>query len=274
MSRRYLTDPDHADVAEEVEQMLAEQLPGMTPAPARAADLRLRMLQRVRAASVAVDGLSGLRLSEGEWRPLVRGVRVKTLSSASGAVLLDLDAGGQLPLHRHDMDEECVVLRGEVRMPDMRVGTGDYHIARSGSRHAIIRAPHGALIYLRGAPIGDTGRALTSIASALIPRRRVDLVTLRSDGGEWQDLAPGVARRVLHRFADQESCMLRFAPGASLPAGALPIDQESLIVEGEVYYGRKVATLGDYWIGSAGQPGPEMASDDGAVVFVRGARVG
>jgi hypothetical protein len=68
--------------------------------------------------------------------------------------------------------------------------------------------------------------------------------------------------------------MLRFAPGASLPAGALPIDQESLIVEGEVYYGRKVATLGDYWIGSAGQPGPEMASDDGAVVFVRGARVG
>lgn len=254
--------------------MLAEQLPAMTPAPARAADLRLRMLQRVRAASTAEHELSGLRLADGEWRPLVRGVRAKTLSSASGAVLLDLDAGAQLPLHRHDMDEECVVLRGEVHMPDMRVRTGDYHIARSGSRHGIIRAPRGALIYLRGAPIGDTGRALTSIVTALVPGRRVDLVTLRSDGGEWHDLAPGVAKRVLHEFVDQASYMLRFAPGASLPAGALPTDQESLIVEGEVYYGRRVATLGDYWIGSAGQAGPEMASDEGAVVFVRGAPVG
>lgn len=253
--------------------MLAEQLPAMAPAPARAADLRLRMLQRVRAANVAVGGLSGLRLTEGEWRPLVRGVRVKTLSPGGEAVLLDLAAGAQLPVHRHDMDEECVVLRGEVRMPDMRLGKGDYHIARTGSRHATIQAPHGALIYLRGAPIGDRRRALASIVTALVPRRRVDLVTLRADQDGWHDLAPGVARRVLHESADHVSSMLRFAPGASLPAGALPTDQESLIVEGEVYYGRRVATLGDYWIGSAGRPGPEMASDDGAVVFVRGARM-
>jgi quercetin dioxygenase-like cupin family protein len=274
MSRRYLTDPDHADVAEEVEQMLAEQLPAMTPAPARAADLRLRMLQRVRAASTAELDLSGVRLTEGEWRPLVRGVLAKTLSPGGEAVLLDIAAGAQLPLHRHDIDEECVVLRGEVQMPDIHVRAGDYHMARSGSRHGTIRAPDGALIYLRGAPIGDTGRALTSIVTALVPGRRIDLVTLRADLGEWHDVAPGVAKRVLHEFADHESCMLRFAPGASLRAGFLPSDQESLIVAGEVYYGRRIATLGDYWIGSAGRPAPELASDEGAVVFVRGTRVG
>lgn len=271
MIQRYVTDPDHSVEAEEVEQMLAEQLPAMAPAPALAADLRSRMLARVRAANAAEVGLTGSRLTDGAWRPLVRGVRVKRLSRADDAVLVELDAGAELPVHRHDVDEECVVLRGEVRMPGIRVAEGDYHLAPSGSRHPAIRAPHGALIYLRGAPIGATGRALQAVVTALIPGRGPDLVTLRGDSGDWQDLAPGVAKRVLHRTADRESCMLRFAPGAALRADALPTGQESLIVAGELYYGRRIATLGDYQIGSAGSPGPELASDLGAVVFVRGA---
>ena len=254
--------------------MLAEQLPAMMPA--LAADLRSRMLARVRAANVAENGLSGSRLAEGTWRPLVcgvRGVRVKLLSRAEHAVLVELAPGAQLPVHRHHDDEECVVLRGEVRLPDIRMGEGDYHLARSGSLHPVIRSPHGALIYLRGAPIGDTGRALTSLVTALIPGRGPDLVTLRAGEGEWHLLAPGVAQRVLHETDECQSRMLKFAPGASLRPRALPADQESLIVEGELYFGRRIATQGDYQIAPAGRPGPELASDQGAVVFVRSARV-
>jgi len=134
-----------------------------------------------------------------------------------------------------------------------------------------VHSDDGALLYLRGTPIGDAGQTLRALVTALMPGRGAAPVTLRADDGDWKFLAPGVTARLLHRHGDRESCMLRFAPGASLRANALPVDQESLVVQGEVYYGRSVAVQGDYQLATQGHAGPELASDEGAVLFVRGA---
>ena len=88
------------------------------------------------------------------------------------------------------------------------------------------------------------------------------------------DLDPtGIARNPFAAGALGSLVGLKFAPGASLRPRALPADQESLIVDGELYFGRRIATQGDYQIAPAGRPGPELASDLGAVIFVRSARV-
>ena len=89
------------------------------------------------------------------WVPLLEGIRCKVLRD-EGAVLsclLLLAPGAILPTHRHRIDEECIVLDGELRIGDsLVVHAGDYHIGRAGVLHAPITTARGALVFLHGAP--------------------------------------------------------------------------------------------------------------------------
>jgi len=53
--------------------------------------------------------------------------------------------------HVHGQDEECMVLEGEVRIGDLVVRAGAYHLAPRGVAHEPISSEHGALLFLRGA---------------------------------------------------------------------------------------------------------------------------
>lgn len=271
MNNRYLTEPDYPEQSRDFEARLAESM-HPTEYPGAAVAGRTRLLERVRAASAAQRALIARPLSQGEWRPLVPGIRVKPLSRSQRAFLLDIAPGASLPIHRHHEDEECVVLRGEVRMRDIRVRVGDYHLAPVGSRHTSVSSPEGALIYLRGTSIGDTTGTVRDLITGLMPSNE-GLVTLRSGEGEWVRLASGVSMRRLHERDGTQSTMLRFEPGAALRAAPVALDRELLVVSGELYFGRSAATLGDYQIAPAASSCPEMTSDEGAVVFVRGQRI-
>lgn len=66
--------------------------------------------------------------------------------------LLRLDAGARLPAHDHPRcDEHCVVVEGSVRLGDVEVSRGDYHVAYAGSSHGELVSDHGAILYLRTA---------------------------------------------------------------------------------------------------------------------------
>lgn len=271
MSQRYLTDPDQPEHSREIEEMIAECMhPAGTPSGAAAG--RTRLLERVRAAGAAQRELVVKPLAASQWRPLVPGIRVKPLSRSQRAFLLDISAGASLPVHRHREDEECVVLRGEVRMREIRVQAGDYHLAPATSRHAPLSSPEGALIYLRGTPIGDARGIVRDLVAGLLPAQE-PLVTLRSGEGDWTPLASGIAVRRLHERDGIQSCMIRFEPGTSLRTGPALLERELLVVSGELYFGRSAAELGDYQIMPAGTACPELSSDEGAIVFVRGPRL-
>lgn len=268
MNKRYLTDPDQPEHSRDIEEILAESMQ-IAEFPNTAAAGRSRLLARVRAASAAQNNLIAKPLADGPWRRLVPGIRVKPLSHAQRAFLLDMSAGASLPSHRHHEDEECVVLRGEVRMRDTRVRAGDYHLAPLSSRHTPVSSPEGALIYLRGTSIGDAASTVRDLITGLMPSNEA-LVTLRSGEGAWERLASGVAVRRLHERNGTQSAMLRFEPGTSLRSMPVAIDRELLVVSGEIYFGRGVAGPGDYQVAPATSACPEMASDEGAVLFVRG----
>jgi quercetin dioxygenase-like cupin family protein len=63
--------------------------------------------------------------------------------------IVRMEAGGVIPAHAHDHDEECLVLEGEIRLGDYYVRRGDLHIARAGSQHGDLSAPTGALLMIR-----------------------------------------------------------------------------------------------------------------------------
>ena len=65
--------------------------------------------------------------------------------------LLKLEAGAQLPTHRHPVDEECVVLQGLVQVGELQVAAGGFHLGRKDVLHAPITAVESALLFLRGA---------------------------------------------------------------------------------------------------------------------------
>lgn len=88
-----------------------------------------------------------------DWQPFGEGVQIKVLHQSGGVMsyLLRLQAGASLPAHRHPIDEECVVLEGEVQIGSLTLAAGGFHLGRKDVLHDRLASAGGALIYLRGA---------------------------------------------------------------------------------------------------------------------------
>ena len=130
----------------EIVEALALAVPPASPRDPAA--LRDRVLGRARADRAR---FVTVRTSDGHWRMLAPGVAMKMLhdDGAMQSFLLRLDAGASLPAHDHAVDELCVVLEGSVRLGDIEVSRGDYHLAVAGSRHGRVVSPEGAVLFLR-----------------------------------------------------------------------------------------------------------------------------
>ena len=114
--------------------------------------LRRRILERARDQTS--EGTRTLRATEGEWieiRPFVE-VRELCRDDASGmhTSLVRIRPGGVIPAHRHERDEECIVLEGEFEIGSHKLCAGDVHIAAAGSWHEQVTSRNGALVLLRG----------------------------------------------------------------------------------------------------------------------------
>src|SRR5689334_20631301 len=114
-----------------------------------AAAMRERVLKRIRAS----NALTTIQSDEGEWQPFSPKVSIKVLRRDvhTQSYLLRLEPGAVVLPHVHGQDEECMVLEGEVRIGDLVVGAGAYHLAPKGVLHEPISSEHGALLFLRGA---------------------------------------------------------------------------------------------------------------------------
>lgn len=129
----------------------------LEPAPEDALDaatqerIKRKLLRRIAAAST--DRHLTLADVAAGWQPFGTGVSLKVLHESGGVMsyLLRLAPGAALPAHRHPVDEECVVLEGEIRIGELRVRAGGFHLGRQGVLHDRLESEDGALIYLRGA---------------------------------------------------------------------------------------------------------------------------
>jgi quercetin dioxygenase-like cupin family protein len=119
-----------------------------------------RLVNRVRSkvmrsiAEMSLEKHSTVRAHENTWQAFLDKVEFKLLNEVDGiaSYLLRLQPGAVLPAHHHPVDEECVVLEGDLRIGEKLVlKAGDFHLARKDVPHAEITTASGALIFLRGA---------------------------------------------------------------------------------------------------------------------------
>jgi quercetin dioxygenase-like cupin family protein len=127
----------------------------VSPTPVDQAALA-RVKRRVLARIAEAQSTTHLtvRPEDGQWQPFGPGLSLKVLHEAGGVMsyLVRLAPGAVLPPHRHPIDEECVVLEGSLRIGDLEVGAGGFHLGRQDVLHMPIVSDQGALIFLRGAP--------------------------------------------------------------------------------------------------------------------------
>lgn len=266
-------DGDDPEVSEAVAGSLAEALQPLQPAPGRGVAMRKRLLQRAHASREQSSGFITVRRDEGEWRPLAAGVRVKLLNDGAVArsVLVELEPGGALPVHRHHEHEECVVLRGEAQLGGITVRQGDYHIALAGSRHGRVSTKSGALLYLRGVPIGKPLEVARDLVSAWLPGNGATPITVRADEGEWADFLPGVQTKELWRKGGERSMLVRMRAGARVPGHPHPYPEDCLLLDGEAFIGDTLFRTGEFQHAPAGSVHHDLTSDVGALMFVHGA---
>ncbi len=270
MSKSNPLDPEDRD--ETVERALSEALAPIPLDASRSASLRGRLLARAARTREAGEGFIRVVLSQADWQRMLPGVRVHQLDPQRRAVMIELAPGASLPFHRHHENEECVVLRGDVRLGEIVVHPGDYHRAPADSRHGRVSSRDGALFYLRGTPIGHPAEALRDLVTALVPGDGEPALTIRAGDDGWQARGDGVDARTLYRGEDGRSEMLRIAPGTRL-SGALPaLGDECLLVQGDLGVDDWAMQPGDYQRSVGGGAGhSELASRGGALLFVRAA---
>ena len=99
--------------------------------------LRRRILDQAREQTP--EGTRTLRADESAWIQIAPFVEVRELrrdeTSGTHTSLMRMRPGGSVPAHRHEREEEFIVLEGECHIGTHKLVAGDVHIASPGSWH-------------------------------------------------------------------------------------------------------------------------------------------
>jgi quercetin dioxygenase-like cupin family protein len=122
------------------------------------AELQSRMRVRV-LADARKRHTEVVLANEGEWKPLLPGITIKTLrldtEKGTQTSLWKLESGARVPPHPHSKEEECMVMQGYVVHDGRRYATGDFLFARPGVMHGDFFAPEGAVLMIRSELVPD-----------------------------------------------------------------------------------------------------------------------
>ena len=119
-------------------------------------ELRDRMRRRTLelAREQSPEGTRTLRAAEAVWIEVAPFVEVRELRrdevAGTHTSLLRMRPGGMVPAHRHEREEEFIVLEGECYIGTHRLVAGDVHIAPVGTVHEPVTTETGVLVLLRG----------------------------------------------------------------------------------------------------------------------------
>ena len=140
------------DLPPELTAQLAADLREQALGPMDRFMLKQRLLNRVRSDACGTPSTTVRNRDEG-WKPLMPKVQIRVLrrDAETMSYLLRLEPGAEVPSHPHPIDEECMVLEGELQIGELSLGAGDFHLAHRGVPHGVLSSRTGATIYLRGA---------------------------------------------------------------------------------------------------------------------------
>ena len=147
-----MSEPDDA--------LLLVALAGLLPDAEPGGDGRARMRAALMAKVAAPEPTTHvLRADQGEWKPLLPGIHIKTLridrAKGTQTTLWRVDPGARVPPHPHSHEEECLVIEGSIIQEGIEYLPGDYLLADAGEKHPPFDSPRGALFLIRGELVPD-----------------------------------------------------------------------------------------------------------------------
>ncbi len=254
-------------------ELLSEHLTVMPPPQTLLDAMEKRLENRVQTSIAKHAGLRTVRSREGLWYDLVSGIRYKPLweSPQGNSVLVEFAPGSALPLHRHNYLEEGIVLSGGLQLDDLELTQFDYHASPAGSRHGRICSSQGALAYLRGTSLGQPLSMFKEVLGGLLPNNHKASESIFSGENGWIESQAGVFQKNLWTDGTVASRFFRLEAGAHINGHNHPVDEECMMLSGEIFMGDILLQAGDYQHAPAGSEHIEMSTDAGAVLFVRGA---
>lgn len=259
---------------DELNSLLLEQIAPIPVIADRQSAMRQGLMSRVASNIAKQADFLTVRAKHGEWHALKPGIRVKPLWQGlhGSSVLIEFAPGASLLPHRHNWLEEGIVLSGELQMAELTLGPLDYHVSPAGSRHAPIESKQGALAYLRGTSIGDNAHVLLEVIGGLLPFGKDSSRSVFAHEQEtWLPVAAGVEKKILCTADDRTSAFYRFAAGGKLLQQFHKLEQEYMVLTGDVFMDDSLLRGGDFRLAPAGSRHEEVFSDVGATIFVRGA---
>lgn len=256
---------------------VAARLKGIRPPPHRDSLLKGLVLDRVHRSSVAHQEYRTVRVEDGDWRPLGSGVngRVLRQDDAVRVEILRLEAGAELPWPDDAQAQEVLLLSGSLSSasgatsPAGVPGAVGYCVRQRSTHAERLIAATASTVYIRhrlGGP--STLPALEAhwwdLACAspawVDPARR-----------RWHPSSDGVDVLPLRGDSEVVSMLVRFAAGASVPDHAHALDEDCLVLQGEMFLGDILLRSGDYQLAPAGGSHFGENSDVGVLFFFHGA---
>jgi quercetin dioxygenase-like cupin family protein len=253
--------------------ILSEHLQSLPPSQTMLDLLETRLENGIQVNIAKHAGLRTVRSREGVWQSLVSGIRYKPLwqSQQGNSVLIEFAPGASLPLHRHQYLEEGIVLSGSLQLDDLELTQFDYHVSDAGSRHGRIRSKHGALAYLRGSSVGQGLAMFKEILGGLLPKNEKTSKSILTNEGDWIEAQKGLFQKDLWTDGTVASRFFRIEPGTKIEGHYHPMDEECMMLSGDVFLGDILLQQGDYHLAPKGSEHLEITSDTGGLLFVRSA---
>lgn len=94
---------------------------------------------------------------------------------------------------------------------------------------------------------------------------------VHSHEGEWVNVLQGVDLKLLRQDDMSRSFLLRLMPGARVPPHDHALDEESLVLEGDATINGVLCLVGDYHMAPRNKPHGWISSENGCLLFIRGA---
>lgn len=155
MSKAGRPDVDQVLDNETVE-LLGNDLQPLELSASRLSELRSRIVRRIDDdMEQQTTAYVTIRAGEGIWVEIAPKIHKKVLhfdpQTGVESYLLRAEPGAEAPPHKHEYDELCLVLEGEVEFDNVHLKAGDYHFAARGSQHSMARTQTGVLLFLQAA---------------------------------------------------------------------------------------------------------------------------
>jgi hypothetical protein len=243
--------------------LIAAELKVIGPDPQRNAVMASALLGRARQSAIAHRSYVTLRREAHAYAMVAVGMRSCTLRRGDGVRidLVQLDPGAALAWPVGALAQEILVMTGELH--DGAGGNLKQHdlcVCRPSSPP--LRAGiAGAHLYVR---------QLIAVEPLPAAEQRWWNSAAATRAHGWEPLSEGVEIRGLRCVGDVVSTLARIAPGAAVVDHGHGLDEDCMMLQGDLFLGDILLRENDYQMAPAGGTHVNSMSDTGALFYFHG----